>query len=49
VFDKTGNVEGKLDGLKVVVGTTDIHDYGKEIIKPSPNRRAPPCLIWEHM
>lgn len=33
VFDKTGNVEGKLDGLKVVVGTTDIHDYGKEIIK----------------
>lgn len=33
VFDKLSNLQGKLDGLKVIVGSTDIHDYGKDMIK----------------
>lgn len=28
-----GDVSKKLEGMKVIVGATDIHDYGKEIVK----------------
>jgi methylmalonyl-CoA mutase cobalamin-binding domain/chain len=33
VFEKIQDVSGSLSGMKVIVGTTDIHDYGKEIVK----------------
>ncbi|WP_236860169.1 cobalamin-dependent protein [Candidatus Formimonas warabiya] len=33
VFEKTPDISGSLDGMKVIVGSTDIHDYGKEIVK----------------
>lgn len=33
VFASTGHIERELEGMKVLVGTTDIHDYGKEMIK----------------
>lgn len=32
-ISKLINIDGKLDGYKVIVAATDIHDYGKEIIK----------------
>ena len=33
VFAGVGNVERELEGTKVVIGSTDIHDYGKEMLK----------------
>jgi len=33
VFDKIKGIDNELDGIKVILGTTDIHDYGKEIVK----------------
>lgn len=33
VFASAGNIERELEGMKVLVGTTDIHDYGKEMVK----------------
>lgn len=33
VFAGVGNVERELEGTKVVIGSTDIHDYGKEMVK----------------
>jgi methylmalonyl-CoA mutase cobalamin-binding subunit len=32
-LDRIGNIDKKLLGKKVIVGATDIHDYGKEIVK----------------
>ncbi|MDO5115885.1 MAG: cobalamin-dependent protein [Synergistaceae bacterium] len=32
-LQRAGNIEAELEGKKVVVGSTDIHDYGKEIAK----------------
>jgi len=33
VFASAGHIERELEGMKVLVGTTDIHDYAKEMIK----------------
>lgn len=33
VFEKIQDIAGVLDGAKVIIGATDIHDYGKEIVK----------------
>lgn len=33
VFTRMQDISGFLDGMKVIVGTTDIHDYGKEMVK----------------
>ena len=33
LFRSVGKVEGALEGLPVVVASTDIHDYGKELVK----------------
>ncbi|MFT5873366.1 MAG: methylmalonyl-CoA mutase cobalamin-binding domain/chain [Clostridium sp.] len=33
ILSKIGDVTGRLDGKKVIIATTDIHDYGKEVIK----------------
>lgn len=33
VFSKLNNIEHRLEGKRVIVGSTDIHDYGKEIVK----------------
>jgi hypothetical protein len=30
---RIGNIDRRLVGKKVIVGATDIHDYGKEVIK----------------
>jgi methylmalonyl-CoA mutase cobalamin-binding domain/chain len=30
---RIGDIEKRLEGKKVIVGTTDIHDYGKEVVK----------------
>ena len=32
-LEMIGNVGGELSGVKVIVGATDIHDYGKEVVK----------------
>ena len=37
IFSAVGNIDRKLDGMKVVIGSTDIHDYGKEMIKAMCN------------
>ena len=36
-FSLLGNVDRQLEGMKVLVGSTDIHDYGKEMIKSMCN------------
>lgn len=33
IFVQAGKVEGELEGKPVLVGSTDIHDYSKEIVK----------------
>ena len=33
VFEKIQDIAGVLDGAKIIIGATDIHDYGKEIVK----------------
>lgn len=33
VFQCAGNIDAKLEGIKVMVGSTDIHDYGKDMVK----------------
>lgn len=33
VLEKISDLAGSLEGMKVIVGSTDIHDYGKEIVK----------------
>jgi methylmalonyl-CoA mutase cobalamin-binding subunit len=33
IFTSLGKVDGQLDGLKVIVGATDIHIYGKDLVK----------------
>ncbi len=36
-FSLLGNVDRQLESMKVLVGSTDIHDYGKEMIKSMCN------------
>ncbi len=33
IFASAGHIERELEGMKVLIGTTDIHDYAKEMIK----------------
>ncbi|MCQ1530686.1 cobalamin-dependent protein [Lutispora saccharofermentans] len=37
VFASIGHIDRELESMKVLVGTTDIHDYGKEMIKSMLN------------
>lgn len=38
MFRSAGQVEGELEGKIVLVGATDIHDYGKELVKSLCNK-----------
>lgn len=33
IYASVGNVDNRLKGMKVIVGSTDIHSYGKEMVK----------------
>jgi methylmalonyl-CoA mutase cobalamin-binding subunit len=33
ILGKMGNIEGSLTGIKIIMGTTDVHEFGKQLVK----------------